>query len=67
VVWFISDVDSKVDYLHGLLSELIDDFAPVHTVKVGRSNSLSGIRYWMDNDVEQAVVERNHMKFGVGI
>jgi hypothetical protein len=25
-VWFISDLDSKVDYLYGLLSELIDVF-----------------------------------------
>jgi hypothetical protein len=33
------------------------------TVKVGRSNSLSGIRHWMDSDVEQAVSERIvHMK-----
>jgi hypothetical protein len=45
---FISNLDSKVDYLYGLLSELIDVFAPVRTVKVGRSNSLSGIRHWMN-------------------
>jgi hypothetical protein len=56
----ISDLDSKVDYLYGLLSELIVVFAPVRTVKVGRSNSLSGIRHWMDSDVKQAVAERNH-------
>jgi hypothetical protein len=61
-VRFISDLDSKVDYLYGLLSELIVVFAPVpvRTVKVRRSNSLSGIRHWMDSDVEQAVAERNH-------
>jgi hypothetical protein len=48
VLWFISNLDSKVDYLYGLLSELIHVFAPVRTVKVGRSNSLSGIRHWMN-------------------
>jgi hypothetical protein len=58
-VWFISDLGSKVDYLYDLLSELIDIFAPVRTVKVGRSGSLLGIRDWMDSDVEQAVAERN--------
>jgi hypothetical protein len=58
-VWFISDLDGKVEYFSGLLSELIDVFAPMRTVKVGRSNSVSGIRHWMDSDVEQAVAERN--------
>jgi hypothetical protein len=58
-VRFISDVDSNDDYLYGLLSELIDVFAPVSIVKVGRSSSLSGIRHWIDSDVEQAVAERN--------
>jgi hypothetical protein len=62
-VRFISDLNGKVEYLYSLLSELIDVFAPmqctVHTFKVGRSNSLSGIKHWMDNDVEQAVAERN--------
>jgi hypothetical protein len=58
-VRFISDLDSKFDYLYGLLSELIDVFASVRNVKVGRSNSLSGIRHWMDSDIEQAVAERN--------
>jgi hypothetical protein len=56
-VRFISDLDGKVDYLYGLLSELIDVFAPVRTVKVERSNYLSGIRHWMDSDVGQAVAE----------
>jgi hypothetical protein len=38
------------------------------TVKVGRSNSLFGIRHWMDSDVEHAVAERIvHMEFGVGM
>jgi hypothetical protein len=54
---FISDSDGKVEYLCGLLSELIDVFAPVSTVKVGRSNSFSRIRHWMDSTVEQAVAE----------
>jgi hypothetical protein len=44
-VRFISDLDSKVDYLYGLLSELIDFFPPVRTVKVRGSSSLSGIRH----------------------
>jgi hypothetical protein len=59
-VRFISDLESKVDYLYGLLSEPIDVFARVHTVKVERSNSLSGIRHWMDSDIEQAVAKRNN-------
>jgi hypothetical protein len=54
-VRFISDLDSKVDYLYGLLSELIDVFAPVRTVNVRRSGSLSRIRHCMDSDVKQAV------------
>jgi hypothetical protein len=58
-VRFILDLNGKVEYLYGLLSELIDVFAPMHTVKVGRSNSLSGIKHWINNDVEQAVAERN--------
>jgi hypothetical protein len=33
-VWFKLDLDSKVDYLYGLLSELIEVFALVRTVKV---------------------------------
>jgi hypothetical protein len=44
-VRFISDLDSKVDYLYGFLSERIDVFASVRTVKVGRSSTLSGIRH----------------------
>jgi hypothetical protein len=39
--------------------ELIDFRGPVRTVKVERSGSLSGIRHWMNSDVEQAVAERN--------
>jgi hypothetical protein len=58
LVRFISDLDSKADYLYGLLSELIVGFAPVRTVKVRRLNFLSAIRHWMDSDVEQ---------FGVGM
>jgi hypothetical protein len=58
-VRFISDLDVKVDYLHGLLSSLIDSFVPMRTVKVVRSNSLSRIRHWMDDDVERVVAERN--------
>jgi hypothetical protein len=45
--------------LCGLLSELIDVFAPVSTVKVGRSSSLSIIRHLMYSAVEQAVAEQN--------
>jgi hypothetical protein len=48
-VRFISDSDTKVDYLHGLLNGMIDDSASMRTVKVKMSNSLSG----MDSDVEQ--------------
>jgi hypothetical protein len=48
-VRFISDSDTKVDYLHGLLNGMIDDSASMRTVKVKMSNSLSG----MDKDVEQ--------------
>jgi hypothetical protein len=69
VVWFISDLDSKVDYLYGIFSELIDVFATVRTVKMGRSNSLSGIRHWMDSMMLSRLLQSGivHMKFSVGM
>jgi hypothetical protein len=60
-VRFISDLDSKVDYLYGLLSELIDFFcssAHRQSRKVGffvGNQTLDGYRYRF----EQAVAERN--------
>jgi hypothetical protein len=64
----ISDLDSKVDYLYGLFSELIDVFVPERTVRwegriLCRESDIGWITM-LSRLLQSGIV---HMKFGVGM
>jgi hypothetical protein len=58
-VWFFASVNEKIDCFYSLLFQLLEFFAPLRQIKVKEKEDLHGVSNWFDDEVEQAIRERD--------
>jgi hypothetical protein len=58
-VYFVTGINVKVDLFYSLLFYLMETFAPKRLVRFRAGDDMSGLRNWLDDRVELAIMERN--------
>jgi Reverse transcriptase (RNA-dependent DNA polymerase) len=57
-VLHIPGINNKLDIFYNYLNELLDNFAPLKTIK-SKNTNLNDIAHWCDDTVEEAINARN--------